>query len=99
MAFSTRQVASQAPLLNCGGKYRMGTRGVGIISGITKINLVASPCRVFLHDADGTLRGFRRTGPDGAYTFRGLAGGDYRLVIEDDRRGLRRPKVELVVVA
>lgn len=69
-----------------------------MVSGATKIDNVAAPCRVFLHNADGTLRGYRRTGADGSYTFIGLPPGEYRLVIEDDRQGSRRSKVEHVVV-
>lgn len=84
---------------NCGGFRRPWARGSGVISGVTKINNIVSPCRVFLHDADGTLRGYRLTGADGAYGFIGLPPGDYRIIVEDDRQGARRSKVEHVVIA
>lgn len=83
---------------NCGGLMRVPAHGTGVVSGTTKIDTLTAPCRVFLHDADGTLRGYRRTGSDGAYSFVGLLPGEYRLVIEDDRQGTRRSKVEHVIV-
>lgn len=98
MAFSTKQELPGTRMTNCGGLRRFWNRGDGVISGVTKIDNIISPCRVFLHTADGTLRGFRRTGTDGAYSFIGLAPGEYRLVIEDDRQTARRSKVEHIVL-
>ena len=98
MAFNTKIELPGVRMLTCGGLRRPWARGDGVISGVTKIDNIASPCRVFLHDADGTLRGYRQTGADGAYSFIGLPPGDYRLVIEDDRQTTRRSKVEHVVV-
>lgn len=96
MAFSTKIELPGTLPSNCGGLRRPWARGTGVINGITKIDNLAAPCRVFLHDADGTLRGFRRTGQNGSYTFLGLPPGDYRLVVEDDQQGTRRAKVEHV---
>lgn len=98
MAFATKQVVDQVTPITCEGTLRLWARGSGVISGTTKIDNVASACRVFLHTADGTLRGYRRTAADGLYSFLGLPPGEYRLVIEDDRQGTRRSKVEHVVV-
>ena len=96
MAFSTKMVLPGSTPSNCGGTRRPWAKGTGVISGVTKIASIISPCRVFLHDADGTLRGFRRTGSDGTYSFTGLPEGEYRLVIEDDRETSYRSKVEHV---
>lgn len=99
MAWSSYYVLiPQRQPLNCGGERRPWGRGAGVISGVTKIDNIVSPCRVFLHDSDGTLRGYRRTGADGAYSFKGLPPGEYRLVVEDDRQTARRSKVEHVVI-
>lgn len=84
---------------NCDGLRRqVDYRGSSVISGTTKIDLTAQPCRVFLHAADGTLVAFRRSANDGTYSFLGIGPGEYRLVIEDDRHTARRSKVEHVVV-
>lgn len=101
MAFAG--TAGEIPFLRpttCGGLQRpQAWRGDGTIAGTTKIDGTAAPCRVFLHASDGTLLGYRRSDSNGAYQFLGLAPGDYRLVVEDDSRGIRRGKIELVTVA
>lgn len=101
MAFSTKMELPGTRMTDCGGRFRAFAQGTGVISGTAKFGAGAGtpgPARVFLHVADGTLIGFRRTGADGAYLFRGLAPRDYRLVIEDDRQWAWRPKVELVTI-
>lgn len=97
MAFNTRVQLPTVPN-SCGGLQRLWARGGGVISGVTKLDGALTPCRVFLHSADGTLRGFRRTGSNGAYSFIGLPAGEYRLIIEDDRQAARRSKVEHVII-
>ncbi|MCD9097029.1 carboxypeptidase-like regulatory domain-containing protein [Luteimonas fraxinea] len=84
---------------NCGGLRRLYDRGTGVVSGVSKIAGLPAPCRVFLHESNGALRGFRRTGANGTYSFIGLPPGEYRLVIEDDNKTLNRSKVEHVVVS
>lgn len=84
---------------HCGGKYRPEWRGIGTISGVTRVDGSAAACRVTLFTEDATVIGNRRTGADGTYSFIGLADGDYMLRIDDDRQGIRRSKVEHVRLA
>lgn len=99
MAWSANyNMAVEKQPANCDGLRRLPDHGTGVISGTTKLDNVATPCRVFLHAADGTLWAYRRSGNDGTYSFVGLPAQEYRLVIEDDRQGTRRSKVEHVVV-
>lgn len=81
---------------NCGGLRRMPERGTGVVSGISTFGDpgVAAAGRVFLHEASGALRGFRRTGVDGAYSFIGLPVGPYRIVTEDDSKQQWRSTVD-----
>ena len=99
MAFLSAQSLSALSLpVNCGGECRPGERGPGRIAGTTKLDGTPTPCRVFLHTADGTLVSYQRTGASGQYEFIGLPVGPYRLVIEDDRQAARRSKVEHVIL-
>lgn len=98
MAFATKQVFDQVLPINAGGHYRFWARGPGVIAGVIQMDGVPFAGRAFLHAADGTLLGYRRTGADGLYEFVGLPGGEYRLILEDDREGVRRSKVEHVIV-
>ena len=79
--------------------FRFQNRGIGVISGTTEIDGVASPCRVFLHTSDGTQIGYIRTGDSGTYSFTGLAPGHYRLVIEDDNALDKQGKIVRVMIA
>lgn len=97
MAFSTK--LELPSLQSCGGRQRPYDRGTGVVSGVAKISGVPAPCRIFLHESNGALRGFRRTGADGVYSFIGLPPGEYRLVVEDDNKTLSRSKIEHVVVS
>lgn len=73
-------------------------RGQGAISGITTLgpNLTPGPCRVFLHDLDGTFVAFRRSDENGLYIFDYLREGPYRLIIEDDNRQEYQGKIQYV---
>lgn len=89
--------------INCGGEQRLpsGYRGVGVISGTTKVGAhpgTAAPCRVNLHSVDGTLLSYTRTGVSGAYSFIGLASGDYMLLIQDEATNVWRGKTEYVTI-
>lgn len=81
-----------------GGVMRMPERGVGVVSGTTKIDTIAAPCRVYLHQSTGMLVDYMRSDASGVYSFVGLPVGDYYLVIADDSQGTRRSKVEHVIV-
>lgn len=70
-------------------------RGTKTISGTTKIAGSTATCRVYLYLQDGSLIGFRRTTSTGAYSFLGLAPGDYRIVVEQEGQA-HRSKVEHV---
>lgn len=79
---------------------RLGNHGAATITGVTKIGGVPARCRIHLHDAaDGLMIGFRLSGADGAYSFPGLAAGEYYLVIMDDRAGGHRAKVEHIALS
>lgn len=98
MAFETKLELPGAVPSHCGGEQRPWIKGTKTISGTTKVNGVASSCRVYLTEATGALRGFRRTDNAGTYRFIGLAPGKYMLLIQDDQQNAWRPKVELVDV-
>lgn len=81
-----------------GGERRLIERGAGVVSGVTKIDGVAAPCRVHLHQQTGMLVDYMRSSASGVYNFYGLPKGEYYLVIGDDSHTARRSKVEHIIV-
>lgn len=93
MAFDTVEFMIE----NDGGRGISG--GTGEISGVTRIDGVLSPCRVFLYNDTGWLLDYRRTNDVTCdFLFRFLKGGTYRLVIEDDKQYNKNPKAVYVNV-
>lgn len=77
---------------------RIFNKGAGQIAGITSVNGSPASCRVTLFTSLHVLTGFRRTGSNGAYSFPGVAAGQYYLIIADDNQSTHRSKVEHVEV-